>query len=56
VAYAGQQNYTLATATAQRALALAIEQKKDALAATLQNEIRLYETNTTPHDANHHLQ
>ncbi|MGO8699174.1 MAG: tetratricopeptide repeat protein [Limisphaerales bacterium] len=56
VAYAGQQNYALAMATARRALALAVGQKKDTLAATLQNEIRLYETNAASHDTNQHLQ
>jgi tetratricopeptide (TPR) repeat protein len=35
-------NYALAASTARRALELAIEQKNDGLAATLQNEINLY--------------
>ena len=36
-------NYALAASTARRALELAIEQKNDALAATLQKEINRYE-------------
>jgi tetratricopeptide (TPR) repeat protein len=48
VAYAQEGSYTLAMDTARRALQLAVEQKKDALAATLQKEIKLYQTNTPP--------
>jgi tetratricopeptide (TPR) repeat protein len=42
-AYAESGNYGLASVTARRALELAVEQKNDALAATLQKEIKLYE-------------
>ena len=48
VAYAEQANYGPAAATARRALELAAGQKKDALAATLQNEMKLYVANTGP--------
>jgi len=51
VAYAAEGNYGLAAATARRALELAAAQKKDALAATLQQEIRLYESNPPPGNA-----
>jgi tetratricopeptide (TPR) repeat protein len=42
-AYAEEGSYGLASATARRASELAAAQKNDALAATLQKEIRLYE-------------
>jgi protein O-mannosyl-transferase len=42
-AYAETGRYADAIATAQGGLQLAIEQKNDAMAATLQKEIRLYE-------------
>jgi tetratricopeptide (TPR) repeat protein len=42
-AYAETGSYGMAAVTARRALDLAIEQKNDALAATLQKEIKLYE-------------
>jgi tetratricopeptide (TPR) repeat protein len=42
-AYAETGNYGLAAATAQRGLELAVEQKNDKLAATLQKEIQLYQ-------------
>ncbi|MGA3182464.1 MAG: tetratricopeptide repeat protein [Verrucomicrobiota bacterium] len=42
-AYAEEGSYGLASATARRGLALAAEQKNEALAATLQKEIKLYE-------------
>jgi tetratricopeptide (TPR) repeat protein len=45
-AYAEQGSYGLAAATARRALELAGQQKQDALAAALQQEIKLYEANT----------
>jgi tetratricopeptide (TPR) repeat protein len=51
VAYAADGNYSLAADTARRALALAAAQKKDALAATLQQEIKLYEAKTPPPNA-----
>jgi tetratricopeptide (TPR) repeat protein len=51
VAYAAEGNYRLAAATARRALELAAGQQKDALAATLQQEISRYETNTPPGSA-----
>jgi tetratricopeptide (TPR) repeat protein len=41
-AYAETGNYGLAAATARRGLELAVEQKNDKLAATLQKEIQLY--------------
>ena len=44
-AYAEAGNYGEAAAAARRALTLAVNQKQDALAATLQMEIKLYETN-----------
>ena len=47
-AYAEQGSYGLAAATARRALALAVEQKMDALAAMLQTDIKLYEAKTPP--------
>jgi len=50
-AYAEERNYGLALATARRALQLAVEQKRDALAATLQKEIKLYESSATPANA-----
>ena len=37
-------DYALAATTAQRGLELAVAQKNDALAATLQKEVQLYET------------
>jgi tetratricopeptide (TPR) repeat protein len=51
VAYAAEGNYSLAAVTARRALELAVGQKKDTLAATLQQEIKLYEANTPPGNA-----
>jgi superkiller protein 3 len=51
VAYAAAGNYRLAADTARRALELAAGQKQDALAATLQKEIKLYEANTPMQDA-----
>jgi tetratricopeptide (TPR) repeat protein len=47
-AYAQAGSYGLATSTARRALELALAQNNTALAATLQREIKLYETNTPP--------
>jgi hypothetical protein len=44
-AYAAEGSNGLAAATARRALELAAAQKNDALAAVLQQEIKLYETN-----------
>jgi tetratricopeptide (TPR) repeat protein len=43
-AYAEAGRYADAVTTARRALGLAVEQKNDALAATLQQEIKLYES------------
>ena len=51
VAYAAEGNYRLAAATARRALQLAVGQKKDTLAATLQQEVKLYEASTPPGNA-----
>jgi tetratricopeptide (TPR) repeat protein len=51
VAYAEEGGYGLAAATARRALELALAQKNDALAAALQQEIRLYEANPPPRNA-----
>ena len=51
VAYAEQHNYGQAADTDRRALQLALEQKRDALAATLQKEIALYKTNMPPPNA-----
>jgi protein O-mannosyl-transferase len=45
VAYAEQGSPGLAAATARRALELAVAQKMNALAATLQKEIKIYEAN-----------
>jgi tetratricopeptide (TPR) repeat protein len=45
-AYAEEGSFELAAATARRALELAAGQKQDALAATLQKEIKLYQGNT----------
>ena len=45
-AYAEDGNYALAAATARHALELAATQKKDALAAMLQKELKLYEAKT----------
>ena len=50
-AYAEQGSHALAAATARRALELAVRQKQEALAAALQNEIKLYEANTPPRNA-----
>jgi tetratricopeptide (TPR) repeat protein len=50
-AYAEQGSYALAAATARRGLELAVEQKQDALAAALQEEIKLYEANSPLRDA-----
>ena len=49
-AYAENGSYPTAVATARRALELALAQKNDALAATLQSEIQLYETDTPERD------
>lgn len=51
VAYAASGSNGLAAGTARRALQLAVEEKNAALAATLQKEIQLYETNTPPRSA-----
>jgi tetratricopeptide (TPR) repeat protein len=48
VIYAQAGNYGEAASTARRALELALAQNQDALAAALQKEIKLYETNTPP--------
>jgi len=45
-AFAEEGNYAQAAVTASHALELAVAQKKEALAATLQKEIKLYEANT----------
>ena len=45
-AYAEEGRYGLAVVTARRALQLAVEQKNNPLAATLQDEIKLYEADT----------
>ncbi|MGA3181241.1 MAG: tetratricopeptide repeat protein [Verrucomicrobiota bacterium] len=50
-AYAEAQSYGVATVTARRALQLAREQKNDALAATLQEEIKLYEADKPARDS-----
>ena len=50
-AYAEAGNYGLAEGTARHALELAAAQKNDALVATLQQEIKLYEANTPVRDA-----
>jgi tetratricopeptide (TPR) repeat protein len=50
-ACAEQGDFGKAADTAQRALKLALEQKKDALAATLQKEIMLYQANTPLREA-----
>ena len=49
-AYAEKGSYGPAAATARHALDLAVTQKNDALAATLQKEIKLYEANTPERD------
>jgi tetratricopeptide (TPR) repeat protein len=49
-AYAETGGYALAGVTARRALDLAAAQKNDALAATLQKEIKLYEENKPMRD------
>ena len=49
-AYAETGSYELAAVTARHALELAVTQKNDALAATLQKEIKLYEANTPERD------
>ena len=51
VTYAQAGNYGQAASTARRALALALAQNQDALAAALQKEIKLYETNAPPPNA-----
>jgi tetratricopeptide (TPR) repeat protein len=51
VAYAAEGNYRQAAATARRALELAAGQQKDALAATLQQEISRYEATLPPGSA-----
>jgi tetratricopeptide (TPR) repeat protein len=50
-AYAEEGSYGLAAVTARRGLALAAGQKNDALAATLQMEIKLYEAGAPARDA-----
>jgi tetratricopeptide (TPR) repeat protein len=50
-AYAEEGSYGLASATARRGLALAAEQKNEALAATLQKEIKLYEAGAPVREA-----
>jgi hypothetical protein len=50
-AYAEQGSYGPAAATARRALELAARQKQDALAAALQQDIKLYEANKPLRDA-----
>jgi tetratricopeptide (TPR) repeat protein len=50
-AYAEAGNYEMAAATARRGLYVALAQKNDALAATLQKEIKLYAANTPVRDA-----
>jgi tetratricopeptide (TPR) repeat protein len=45
-AYGREGSYELAAATAKRALELAVAQKNDGLAATLETEITRYEANT----------
>jgi hypothetical protein len=45
-AYAETGSYGLASVTARRALELAKQQKNDPLAAALQTEIQLYESDT----------
>jgi len=50
-AYAEAGSYGLAAVTARRGLELAVEQKNDALAATLQKEIKLYEADTPARDS-----
>ncbi len=49
-AYAENGSYGPAAVTARQALELAVTQKNDALAATLQKEIELYEANTPERD------
>jgi tetratricopeptide (TPR) repeat protein len=49
-AYAEAGSYAMATATARHALELAVAQKNDALAATLQKEIKLYDANSPVRD------
>jgi tetratricopeptide (TPR) repeat protein len=50
-AMAADGNYAQAADTARHAMALAVEQKNDALAATLQNEIKLYESGRPVQDS-----
>ena len=50
-AYAEEGSFGRAAVTARRALELATGQKNDALAATLQREIKLYEADTPARDA-----
>ena len=50
-AYAEEGNFQAAAATGRRALELAARQRNDALAAALQNEIKLYEANTPLREA-----
>jgi hypothetical protein len=50
-AYAETGSYGAAAVTARRALGLAIEQKNDALGATLQKEIELYEAGAPVREA-----
>jgi len=45
-AYAAEGSYGPAASTARRALELAVQQKQDALAASLRKELQLYEANT----------
>jgi hypothetical protein len=49
-AYAEAGSYNLAATTARRGLELALEQKNYTLAATLQNEIKLYEADSPVRD------
>jgi tetratricopeptide (TPR) repeat protein len=49
-AYAETGNYALAAVTARRGLELAVAQKNDALAATLREEIQLYEAGKPARD------
>jgi hypothetical protein len=50
-AYAETGSYGQAAVTARRALELAVAEKQDALAATLQKEIKLYEADTPQRNA-----
>jgi hypothetical protein len=50
-AYVEAGSFGPAADTARRALALAVAQKNDTMAATLQKEIQLYEAHTPMRDA-----